>query len=1808
MDVYITSGDGTHSSWAKLGTITHPDENTYTWNNQTLKSGQMIDLPEHTTGISLRQTGSQYQVDLGMKLTFQLNPSDHMKEIMKNPSLVTLNNIGSGYCALVGQNPSLSGTQSTDPKQSSLNPTVIKMVNELDTERFGYSVCHDSGSQMLMDYYSQSLENKYLRGLNNNTSEKRFEISYELNEFDTLVGEGNVAQQFAIDKGLIYEQTKGTFYDLLPKGLTVNSASIVARGIDNTIYPHTLKRIPDWENSGQTMLVIHVEKPAKAKNFKIQGFNMNTGIHVNYTAYDSWENILDNGRDLTNSYVYVSEDGPLYSGEKTIRPRTTGDVDRKYYGNIPDLLNNKVNNKLYADTFVSITQPIASLYGFSKEVRAATDDSYSQSASVTPNQQYEYKVRYASSTDQSTGNVVMYDFLEQVDGMGSDWKGTFKRVDTSELAAKGAKPIVYYTTQKNLKVKAEDAADNPVFDLTNTSLWSTTEPDDPATVTGIAIDASQKPDGTPFLFAKGQGAQVVIYMQAPKAPAGGQTRNAAFLKASPDGSDQKTNVEMSNPVTVTLKAPDVVLSKSSNPVSGTEASPAQVQVGDTITYTLNVTNEDPDCQADTIVINDTFDDALKIDPSQIHYTMYSSALDTKGTSIDDKVTGKMDGQTLRTMIPQLSPGAHVVITIPAKIDENLKLDEQARKYIIKNQAVLVEADGTPINHPSETTWHEVSEAQATIQARKILAPIGQDTSSQTSRPVKAGEFSFTLSSVQKDQENDGQKNDGQKEEKEIETITNDANGDVVFSPLTFTKAGTYTYSIWENAGNETGMVYDQTKYSVTISVTNTDNGLTAKIQKQNTPIVFINHYQPEKTTAAITFQKKLFRQGQNQSLPTDRQLKDREFSFTLFDEAGNVVSTASNQADGTIAFDPIAFTKAGTYSYTVKEVQGKEAGITYDSTEYPVTITVTDNRGQLEAKVNYPTQTAFMNYYNPEPVQTAFQFQKQLLCSSPSQDRQLKDQEFSFILYDQDGKELETVANDAQGKISFAPVSFSEAGDYTYTVREIAGTEKGMSYDSNEYPIAVHVTDQAGELEANVEYPQGQLITNTYSKPKPKAAKVNLRFTKQLLPLDQSKSLPTDRQVKENEFSFTLFDQDGKEIATANNDASGAILFNALEFDQAGTYTDTLKEDPGNEPGMKYDVNGCPVKIVVFDDDGQLEAHVIYPEGQTMTNFYQSKEVQASITFKKQLVCADTTDSLPDDREMKDKEFSFVLFDENGQQIAAATNTADGTILFDLPDSFTQVGDYKYTVREVQGSEEEITYDSHSYPVTVHVSDQAGQLKADVDYPDGQTITNKYTPLNPQTAEVSLTFYKKLLPEEKDQPADRPLQNAEFSFVLKDSQGKEIETAVNDADGKIAFAPVSFDQPGDYVYTVSEVNDGQHDITYDSTAYTVTIHVTQDGKTLMATPEGDQKTFTNTYSPAVLAKAQIRFQKVLLPEDTKQDLQDISLKANQFVFGLHDANGKLIASAPNDAKGQVVFKELSFTKPGTYTYTVKEANLKQKGIIYDETEYPVTISVEQTGKDSKTLEATVSYPEGNVVTNKYTIPPVVKTEPISIKGQKIFKNGTLSKDQFTFHLEGEGLDLKTTNDQDGSFEFTLPPYEKTGTYTYIIEEVNDSQKEVEYDTTLYQVRVKVTKKLDGTLQAAVTLHPSDLFGLFFLPAEKVDQVTFTNTQKTTPTPEEPREPASHTTTPDTPTNPTSTSPKLTTKPVVVNKAAQNSTSENRTSIDTKSTSNKKTQNSVATAAKTSAGHWAEMMGGAFGLMAFSAILERKMRKSSEKQH
>ena len=508
-------------------------------------------------------------------------------------------------------------------------------------------------------------------------------------------------------------------------------------------------------------------------------------------------------------------------------------------------------------------------------------------------------------------------------------------------------------------------------------------------------------------------------------------------------------------------------------------------------------------------------------------------------------------------------------------------------------------------------------------------------------------------------------------------------------------------------------------------------------------------------------------------------------------------------------------------------------------------------------------------------------------------------------------------------------------------------------------------------------------VVNTSTKPKVSTAKVTLNLKKAF----------EGGELKGDDFEFVAKDSNNKVVGTAKNKEDGSITFDNITVDQAGTFNYTITETKGTDKTITYSDKTITATVVVVEKDNALVVEQVnYSDGQTDTNTFTNKKeapktesAKATLQVKKSFKEGET--SLP----LADDQFEFVL-KEGNTTLETAKNKANGTVTFKEL-SYTAEGKHTYTITENKGKDASINYSNQTITATVDVKKVNDKLVATVTYSGGDTekgdtFTNTKTPPTPPTPtpvppteEPTTAQFKAKKVLAINGTSDRTLKANEFTFLLKDQDGKLLDTKTNDENGDILFNPVTFSKAGTFTYTIDEQKPATPEsaIAYDETVHTVTVTVTKDANgQLKADVKYDGKidtlTFTNTYTPPTPptpSEKQITTSKIL---------EGRNLQGGEFSFNLLDANGTVLQTKQNAADGTVTFDPIAYTEDtiGTHQYTIKEVVPADKANIqYDEGQVDVTVTVTK-DEASNAIQAVVSYGAKKTFINK-VIPPTPPT-------------------------------------------------------------------------------------------------------------------------------------------------------------------------------------------------------------------------------------
>lgn len=940
-------------------------------------------------------------------------------------------------------------------------------------------------------------------------------------------------------------------------------------------------------------------------------------------------------------------------------------------------------------------------------------------------------------------------------------------------------------------------------------------------------------------------------------------------------------------------------------------------------------------------------------------------------------------------------GANHVVTIDVADDGNGQL------------TTTTKVDGRETNVVSFANKYRaqnVSFDTANAQLNKILQ--GRDW-------LDSDSFDFTITAL------DGApmpKRDGSEVSSATVKSPNSKDGDSVsfdFGQIEFTSdmvkdapghKRTFTYEVTENAGNLPGIQYSDNKAVVEVTVSDNGQGkLVASATTQNG--TFVNRYSSELNyTAAggLNLAKTL----------TGRDMTDGQFiiKITTDDEAsagllglpegGREVPMPAAE-DGAqvmksaLTGDVVLTQRdAGkTYSYKVVEQGTAPSGYAYDTAERTVTITVEGDpaNGTLKATtvVSVPgdpehskTYVYSSNAATPQetavvPFNNSYAASGEvgITAAKSLTGRSLTDGEFDFALkYFSGIEDVAAATNDASGNVDFGSIKYTTEGlaklvtdhNAVKTVKDgkpawkidYVAYEKtdvlpgGVSAQTQPIVFTVMVVDNGdGTLAATANTGNGLKFQNVYSTGDP--VSVDLSGKKVL----KSDAGLTPASIKDK-FTFTVTPDDPAapkpEHATATNDANGNVDFGSIKFT-----LDDLNKALGS--------NGTRAADADDETKGASSGEAATgAAGQSTSD--QGSAAGADSEEQGNAAASDGTEQGQGAAVVTGEGTGGASVSTAANKVAGAEDADQASAQSDEP--ATKAGvvrshTFTYKVTE-SGSANGVTNDTETKTVSFKVTDDGnGKLTVErlgAASDPAFTFTNTYSvqPVNSSVTD-QVTVTKNL--------TGRDMKAGEFEFQLLEG-GNVVATGTNDASGKVALSPITYTKPGAYNYTLCEVGGGSQKagVQYDGSTFAVTTTVTDNGDGTLSVAhkvDNDANTvgFTNSYTPAATS----------VTLGASKVLNGKSLDAEEFAFVLTDEGGEQV-TATNDVNGMVVFPAIQYGEAGTYQYTIAEVKGDESDVTYDESEYAVTVTVEDNGEGS--LVATVAYEGGNapVFTNTYNAP------------------------------------------------------------------------------------------------------------------------------------------------------------------------------------------------------------------------------------------
>ena len=911
---------------------------------------------------------------------------------------------------------------------------------------------------------------------------------------------------------------------------------------------------------------------------------------------------------------------------------------------------------------------------------------------------------------------------------------------------------------------------------------------------------------------------------------------------------------------------------------------------------------------------------------------------------------------------------------------------------------------------------------------------------------------------------------------------------------------------------ETGnSALQQNTQTQTFRVVVKDNG-TGKLTVESgtgKKLNFENIYKSDKATVNFEGQKVL--EGRN--------LKADEFTFKVTSDDADApmpkAREAQNRANGSVNFGTVTYGKDDlgdatekTFTYKVSE-SGKQPGVSNDTETKIVKVTVKDDgKGHITAETDPKTAPlfAFNNTYSTKPMDSAVTGQVQIKKALAG--RAMEDGEFHFVLKDEKGKTVGEGTNDKDGNISFPALTFKNVGTYNYTVEEVAGNDRHITYDATPYKVSAVVTDNLdGTLKVTWKSGTGAILfKNTY------------RVDPTDVTPSVEKKITGENPAKDSTFRFTLTGTgnapmpkgsvDGEKTETIAGE--GQTDFGKITFTRAGTYTYKVTEELGNEASYNYDSTEYTLTYKVADVRGELKAEQSITAGgksadsMVFTNEYApaSMEGDAAITGTKELVGRSM---------LKDEKFEFVLkagdaetqkaldekdivLDDTNASLSGMKDGEKATFSFGRAE-FSKEGEYTFTVTEKDGGKAGMTYDDNEKVLKVKVAKKNGVMTAVQE--ETPAFRNTYEAAGEYTPEGTKT----LLSEKKNKLT---IKAGEFKFSVYyagHEDRKPVTTGVTTSgkDAAIHFGTLSYtvsdleklvtkgyatktakedgaEYSINYVVTENATDNSALQQNTQSTPFRVVVKDNAGGRLSVESGTGKKLDFENEYKSE---KAAVSFEGLKVLEGRK-------LNADEFTFHVtsDDENAPMPeqTEVKNKANGRISFGTVTYGKDDlgdetekTFTYKVKESG-NRPGVANDTETKTVKVTVKDDGKGHITAETDPKTAPLFAFNNTYSTKPMDSAVTGQVQIKKALAGRSMEEGEFHFVLkneEGKTLD-NAVNDKDGNITFKKLTFKNVGTYNYTVEEVAGNDRHITYDTNSYNVSAAVTDNLDGTLKVTWT--------------------------------------------------------------------------------------------------------------------------------------
>ena len=1090
----VVYGRVSNGDWVKYGTVSYRNGlNISTENGATVSDSKLI-FPENVTDYKteVETTLAQYVHDV--ELTLNVKPSDAI-----------IKQIDEVYA-------------SADKPMAYFSNMVKLNVKHGDNFNQNTDVNEYVARDQLHGFSHGIKSEKKLVEYNNDTSHNKIDLTYELSSTiqTNLLSKESVEK--AVKDGWLKEQKEGTFYDLLPQGVIPMTSSI--KPVRDGDIISSVKLHENYKGSGRTLMEIHTkQKP----DYKYEARDEGSILHskgyydkpaVRFKARYSWLNLNNFGKLIRNMFAYSSknevgnvkglttEDNPTSDKNTYSKLAFSNDKDKELLGDLQG------GNFVYSGVDSSLDVDTNSATSLWKQVDVNDESLYGDgldeglAKNVYEGGHYKYQISIKNADGTKAKDLVFFDNLEKFkptkdheDFGDTTWHGTLQGVDIEGMRAKGANPIVYYSTKDNLVLDDENNRND--MDLNDRSKWTTEKPSDLSKVKAIAIDARYKADGSEFVLDGGASISAIVNMKAPMAP------NESWY----DGKLEPGQ-------------------KESGLVGGAHAYNNISMTGRTINATTNRVGEN------TLIRNDYVKVGLK--PFKIKVNKSWNDDNNRDGKRTKAVTLELVGNGINTgnrvvlnegnswsgefaKAPYLDKDGNVItytIREEGSPDYALKVKsiKEEDSFVVYDAENYHETEKIKIN--GEKHWNDKTDHKRPESIKVKLKANGRDEREIVVKPVD-GKWLYEFANLNKYE--DGREIQYTLEEssyvngyrtitdgydiineyhpyadvyvkKEVEGMTEKArelNPDFTFVMNLTDGSGNSVLKEfeYETTLGRTGKIYHGKEFTLkkdeemkikgvpsehTVSFKELKNPNGYKLVKtegqennikagQDTHTKFINKYET-KGQADIRANKKL----------KGRELFNNEFKFNLIRD-DKVERVATNRGDGSVTFSGLEFTgdDAGHERvYEISEMDTKAGGVQYDGHKEIVRITAEDNGdGTMRTNIVYDNDGANFNNVYEARGKVSLKAWKEIKGGK------LEDGAFEFVVKDGE-KVMARGRNDKNGTINFSEMEFTQddvGKTFNLIASEVAGSDDKVTYDNTAINYTVEVRDNFdGTLSFNV--------------------------------------------------------------------------------------------------------------------------------------------------------------------------------------------------------------------------------------------------------------------------------------------------------------------------------------------------------------------------------------------------------------------------------------------------------------------------------------------------------------------------------------------------------------------------------------------------------------------------------------------------------------------------------------------------------------------------------------------------------------------